>query len=59
MDSLWDLGLFFLGFLSGGVATIVGMVLLRVLRDARRSGDELIARLGPLESSRFLEVVRD
>jgi hypothetical protein len=56
---VWDVLLFGWGFL-GGFAVALGCVFVaRMRREAAHGGEQLIAKLTPLERRRFLQVVTE
>jgi hypothetical protein len=54
-----DLMLFAFGFLAGTGAAFAAMLVARMRREASVEGRELVDRLGPLGSRRFLAVISD
>ncbi len=56
---LWDIVLFSWGFLAGLGAATAGVVVTRMRHEARREGEQLVARLGRIDARRFLEVASD
>jgi hypothetical protein len=56
---LWDIVLFSWGFLAGLGAAVAVVIVARMHREARREGEQLVARLGSIDARRFLEAVTE
>jgi hypothetical protein len=54
---VWDLLLFGWGFFAGAAVAVGGVYVARMRREAVRDGEQLLAKLGPLDSSRLLQAV--
>jgi hypothetical protein len=59
MSVTWDLLMFFAGFVTGGAAVLVGMLLARVRKDSLGDGDRFLDKLGSVGAQRFLEAVKE
>lgn len=55
----WDMLLFAWGFLAGFGAALAGLAITRARNEARQQGERLVAKLGPVDARRFLEVLGD
>lgn len=55
----WDILLFALGFAAGLGAAFAGILVTRMRRDASVEGRQLVDRLGPLGTRRFLAAISE
>jgi hypothetical protein len=56
---VWDIVLFSWGIVAGlGIAAAV-VVVTRMHREARREGEQLVARLGSIDTRRFIAAVTE
>ena len=56
---IWDILLFSLGFIAGLGAAFAGILVARMRRDATFEGRQLVDRLGPLGTRRFLAAISE
>jgi hypothetical protein len=56
---IWDILLFSLGFIAGLGAAFAGILVARMRRDATVEGRQLVDRLGPLGTRRFLAAISE
>jgi hypothetical protein len=55
----WDIMLFALGFTAGLGAALAGVLVVRMRREATVEGRQLVDRLGPLGTRRFLAAISE
>jgi hypothetical protein len=56
---IWDILLFSLGFLAGLGAAFAAILVTRMRREATVEGRQLVDRLGPLGTRRFLAALSE
>ena len=59
MSLTWDLFMFLIGFVSGGLTLLAGLWVARTRRESLGEGDRFLAKLGSVAAQRFLEAVQD
>jgi hypothetical protein len=56
---MWNVVLFAWGFLAGLGAALAVFAVMRMQHEARREGEQLVARLGTIDTRRFLQAVTE
>jgi hypothetical protein len=59
MNMGWAMLIFSMGFATGALVVVVGLLLARARRESLRNGDRFLARLGAIGAQRFVEVGQD
>ena len=59
MDFLWNLVIFTLGFMCGGLVVLGGLLVARMRAEAEQAGDQLLDGLGPVAARKFFEVAQE
>ncbi len=59
MDVLWNLMIFTLGFLSGGLVVVGVLFVARMRAEAEQAGDQLLDDLGPVVARKFFEATQE
>jgi hypothetical protein len=56
---VWDIVLFSWGIVAGLGIAAAALLVRRMHREAKREGEQLVARLGSIDTRRFIEVVTE